>query len=196
MNVIKIGYQNLMQADIIVTTTDHTTSRVIRGGTGGDVSHALIYAGQHTIVEAHTVGVREIPINRAFPSDTLFAIALRHTGLTQEQRQKVIDNARKFLNRPYDYVGAAGAGVNSSNGTKIAVAGCILSAAACIGGAGAITNNARSKNADEAFFCSELVARAFELAGVKLVDAKPSYTHPGMIHRSSVLRYIGHLIGA
>ena len=196
MDVKKIGYGDLLQADIIVTTSTHATSKAIRLGTGGSVSHALIYAGGNRIVEAIPGGVREVHLDKALESDTVLAIALRHFRLTTGQRQQVIDNARKFLNLPYDKIGAAGAGVNSSNGFKIAVAGCIFSPTACAAGGTVIENNARPSNADKAFFCSELVSRAFELAGVKLVNAKPSFTHPSMLLNAPELRYVGHLRGA
>jgi uncharacterized protein YycO len=195
MDITRIGYRDLLQADIIVTASSGTSSKVIRASTGGPVSHAFIYTGENTIVEAVTSGgVREINIKDAFDGAYL-AIALRHMGLNQGQRQRVVDHVRKFKNLPYDKVGAAGAGVNSANGSTIAASGCMISLAACVGGTAAIANNAREKNADKAFFCSELVARAFQLSGAKLVYAKPSFTHPSMIRHSSVLRYVGHLIG-
>jgi uncharacterized protein YycO len=197
MGEVKIRYGNLMQADIIVSTTDHAQSRAIRAAIGGVVSHALIYTGQSSIVESITEGVREIPIAKAITEDTTLAIVLRHNGLSQGQRQEIIGAARKFLGRPYDKIGAAGSGINSTRGALISLAGCgIVGAQVCAGGIAAIRDNARPEKADEAFFCSELVARAFELAGAKLVTTTPSYANPRMIHTSKVLQYVGHLRGA
>jgi hypothetical protein len=196
MSIKRIGYESLVVADIIVTASATSTSKVIRAGTGGAVSHAILYAGKNSIVEAVTSGgVREGHLDKAFDSDTVLAMVYRHGGLTPTQRQRVIDNARKFLNRPYDKIGAAGAGVNSSNGSMIAAGVCKISVVGCVAGGIAIKNNAGAENADKAFFCSELVVRAFELAGVKLVDSKPSFAHPSLLLRSSVLQYVGHLIG-
>jgi uncharacterized protein YycO len=197
MTEVKIGFGNLQPADIIVSTTDHAQSRAIRTAIGGVVSHASIYAGQGTIVEAVGEGVREVTVDVAMPDYTTLAIALRHNGLSQGQRQEIINNARKFLGRPYDKIGAAGSGVNGTRGILISLAGCgIVGAKVCSTGIAAVRDNARPEKADEAFFCSELVARAFDLVGVKLVDSTPSYTNPRMIHTSNMLRYVGHLRGA
>jgi uncharacterized protein YycO len=197
--IIKIEYRDLLQADIIVTASTGAGSKFIRGGTGGAVSHAMVYLGQDMVVEAvPTYGVRENLINNAL-KDVFFAVALRHSRLNPGQRQQVSDNARKYLGRGYDYVGAAGAGATSGPGATIAVSVYIIpglgALAGWIGG-GVVANNAREKNADDKFFCSELVAKAFEDAGARLTDSKPSYTYPNMILRSSALRYVGHLRGA
>jgi hypothetical protein len=62
-------------------------------------------------------------ITEPIPDYTTLAIALRHNGLTQGQRQEIINNARKYLGRPYDKIGAAGSGVNGTRGIMISLAG-------------------------------------------------------------------------
>jgi uncharacterized protein YycO len=196
MSEVKIGLGNLLQADIIVSTTDHAQSKTIRAAIGGVVSHALLYTGQNTFVEAVAIGVREAPIDVAIPGDTTLAIVLRHNGLSQVQRQKIVDNARKFLGRPYDKIGAAYS-IDGKRGIMISITGCGLAGPlACTGGWVAARNNAKPENADNAFFCSELVARAFEMAGARLVDTISSYANPRMVHTSKALQYVGHLRGA
>jgi len=56
-----------------------------------------------------------------------------------------------------------------------------------------VADNARPDNADRAFFCSELVARVFELAGAPLLEGSPSFTTPRHIRVANTLLYIGKL---
>jgi uncharacterized protein YycO len=177
-----------------VEASNGANSIFIRANTGGDVSHALLYAGQNIIVEAVEEGVREVGITEALGEATL-AIALRYPRLSKEQRQQIIDNARSFLHRKYDYVGAGGT-LHGRRGTLIYIGACsIVGILPCMGGRKAIKNNAKPEHADDKFFCSELVTRAYEMAGVKIVDGEPSYTNPRMIHYSKKLQYLGHLVG-
>src|SRR5262245_11660815 len=133
MSGTKIGYGNLLLADIIVEASNGANSRFIRAGTGGDVSHALLYAGQDLIVEAVQEGVHEAGIKDALKDATL-AIALRYPGLSQEKRQQIITNARSFLGREYDYIGA-GASIDGKRGTLIYLGACTITGGlACAGG--------------------------------------------------------------
>jgi hypothetical protein len=54
-------------------------------------------------------------------------------------------------------------------------------------------DNAKPENADNAFFCSELVARCFELAGAPVVEGSPSFTAPRAIRMANTLLYLGKL---
>jgi cell wall-associated NlpC family hydrolase len=191
-----IGYGNLLLADIIVSTTAAASSRMIRIATGGSVSHAFIYAGQNTVIEAvETEGVRVNSILHALEKATL-AIALRYPGLSQEKRQQVIANARSFVGRGYDFVGAGGS-LKGRRGKLMYIGACaIVGALPCAGGRKAIKDNATPEHADEKFFCSELVARAFEKAGAPIVDGASSYANPRMVRYSEKLQYVGHLIDA
>lgn len=194
----KIDLKDLRVADIIVSTTDHPTSRGIRAAIGADISHAMIYIGNGRVIEAIDEGV----VNRDLQLESLraatLAIALRRAGMNESQRQAVVTNASGFERRPYDRVGAAGSGMTSRRVRAGIIAGCIISPVACAAaGAGAreVANNASDANRDNLFFCSELVARAFELAGVPIVDGSPSFANPRAIRVSASLRYVGHLVG-
>jgi hypothetical protein len=87
--------------------------------------------------------------------------------------------------------------------TGLTAAGCVISPFSCgtvnLGRGAtdlAVANNAGDENKDNAFFCSELVGRAFQLAGVPLSDGvEPSFMNPRDVRISSKLIYIGHLIG-
>ena len=190
----RITVASLRVADIIVSTTDAAVSGVIRGGMGADISHAALFTQPNYVIEAIGEGVIEHTYEIAYQHATL-AIALRRRNMTEENKASVVANARQFAGLPYDGVGAAGAGLTTNRGAVIGGAGVLLSPLGSAIGQGAIWNNAREANRDTKFFCSELVARAFELAGVPIVSSAATYTHPRALRVSPELMYVGHLIG-
>jgi hypothetical protein len=72
--------------------------------------------------------------------------------------------------------------------------GCSISLLLCAAGTAEIRDNAKPENADRAFFCSELVARCFELAGAPVVEGSPSFTAPRHIRVATTLLYLGKLV--
>jgi uncharacterized protein YycO len=187
----------LRPADIIVSTTAANVSGAIRTATGSSVSHAMVYIGNQFVVEAISVGVVKRTLTQALRDATL-AIALRRRNLSKEQANSVIKHAEEFVAKklPYDNLGAVGSGVATKRGSllaRLASAACGISLVGCLAGASAIANNARKENADKAFFCSELVARIFELAGAPITGGSPSFTTPRHVRVASNLLYIAHL---
>jgi hypothetical protein len=183
----------LRPADIIVSTTDAAVSSVIRAGTGSSVSHSMIYVGGGVVVEAIESGVTNRPLSVALEFASL-AIALRRRNLTEKQRADVIKYANQFVMRPYDYVGAAGSGTSLARGGLLAAFGCGISLRFCGVGTAGVAYNARPEVADRAFFCSELVARVFELAGAPLLEGLPSFTTPRQIRVANTLMIMGTLV--
>jgi hypothetical protein len=160
----------------------------------------MLYIGGGNVVEAVGDGVRSVGINVALNGATL-AIALRRRNLTEKQRSAVLDYAAKFALKklPYDALGAAGAGVaTGSKGAALTGFGCAIYLPFCAvaGGAatGAVMNNASAENADTAFFCSELVARCFELAGAPIVEGSASFAAPRAIRMATTLLRVGKLV--
>ena len=194
----KIAVSELRTADIIVSTTDQPASKAIRAAIGADISHSMLYTRMGWVIEAIAIGVVQHSLELALQEATL-AIALRRRHMDDSLRQEVVKQALQFEGRPYDKIGAVGAGMVGSKRVRAGLtAGCILSLPACVGSAALaaeVANNARDKNKDKMFFCSELVARAFELATVPIVDGQPTFTHPRDIRVSSKLLYVGHLKG-
>jgi hypothetical protein len=182
----------LRPADIIVSTTNARVSAVIRAGIGSSVSHSMIYVGGSNVVEAIDTGVTRQPIVHPL-QEAVLAIGLRRRNLTDKQRGDVIKYANQFTTRPYDFVGAAGSGASVGRGTFLAGVGCALSLRLCAVGALGVGDNGRPENADSAFFCSELVARCFELAGAPLLEGSPSFTTPRQIRMANTLLYLGKL---
>jgi uncharacterized protein YycO len=187
-----ISVNSLRPADIIVSTTDAGVSAVIRAGIGSSVSHSMIYVGGGFVVEAIEIGVTRRAITSALEHATL-AIALRRRSLTEKQRSDVLANANRFALRPYDEIGAAGSGTNTARGGLLAGFGCSISLMLCGAAAYEVADNAKPKNADKAFFCSELVARCFELAGAPVVEGAASFATPRHIRMANTLLYLGKL---
>jgi hypothetical protein len=154
----------------------------------------MIYVGGGFVVEAIEIGVTKRPIAGAIEHASL-AIALRRRNLTDQQRRAVVEQANQFATRmvPYDVVGAAGSGTNTGRGGLLASLGCGISLLFCAVGTAGVADNARPENADRAFFCSELVARVFEMAGAPVLEGSPSFATPRHIRVANTLLYIGKL---
>ncbi len=202
----KINIDQLRKADIIVSTTDAAVSKAIKLGIGADFSHSMLYIGNGFIIEAIAEGVVQRTWNEA-SSDATLAIALRRRNMTDALRDAVVGHAKSFVNSanpiPYDGIGAAGAGITKKRGGAIYSG--LVGAGLSISPLGttvakylterAIRENATDAKKDTAFFCSELVARSYQLAGMSLSDTvEPSYMNPREVRMSSKLMYVGHLI--
>ena len=192
---------DLRKGDIIVSTTDAGISGVIRAGIGADFSHTMLYKGSSIVIEAIADGVVERSWSEASKDATL-AIALRRRNMDDSLRDKVVKQAESFKGLKYDAVGAAGAGIYKPRGAALSA---VLFGGLSILPIGstanvlthvAIANNASDANKDKAFFCSELVARSYQLIGKPLHDGvQPTFLNPREVRMSSKLIYIGHLIG-
>ena len=189
----KVTITDLRKGDIIVSTTGAGISGVIRTGIGADFSHTMLYKGSSIVIEAIADGVVERSWSEA-SKDAELAIALRRRNMNDALRDEVVKHAESFKGLKYDAVGAAGAGVTKRRGGAIS--------AVLFGGLSLVAmhltfqDNASEENKDKAFFCSELVARSYQLIGKPLHDGvEPSFLNPREVRMSSKLIYIGHLIG-
>src|SRR5437016_420646 len=88
-----VGELALEPADIIVSTTGATVSRVIRAATGSPVSHAILYTGNDSVIEAIGEGVVSRSITASLAHATL-AVAYRRKALTSGAAQAVIRYAQ------------------------------------------------------------------------------------------------------
>ncbi len=189
----KVKIDQLRKGDIIVSTTDAAISGAIRVGSGSDFSHTMLYTGNGYVVEAVADGVVHRPWSEA-SADATLAIDLRRRNMTDGKRDEVVKHALSFKGLDYDAIGALGAGITKRRGSVLwggvtmNVPG--LNVATKI----AVANNARDSNRDDAFFCSELVARAYQLAGKSLSTVAPTYMNPREVRMCANLMYIGHLI--
>ena len=110
-----IAPSELRQADIILSTTRIFTSGAIRTGIGSDFSHAILYLGDNQVIEAVAEGVEEKSLNKALADGSL-AVAIRRRGMDGLSKMLVVETARDFIGRPYDYVRAPRVGLLSQSG--------------------------------------------------------------------------------
>jgi uncharacterized protein YycO len=190
MSARSIDPSELRPADILVTTGRSFISGAIRTATGSDFSHTVLYIGGKRSIEAIAEGVVERDLSSPLGEASL-VVALRRRHMTNSARQVVIQSAKDFTGKPYDYIGAAGAGFSHRRG-KLAF---VLAPRASLALYFAAKVNASEKNRDKAFFCSELAARCYELAGLPITDGDPSFTTPRAVRVSPYLLYVGHLVG-
>jgi hypothetical protein len=194
MAKIQITATDLRPADIIVSTTNAKISQAIRASIGSDVSHAMLVTHNGNVIEAIDPAVIEQARSLALKSATL-AIVLRKRDMNTALVNSVVLNAQSFAGRSYDKIGAAGAGMSNTRGKLISAAISVFSPAASAATQTAIATNATNALRDGSFFCSELVARAYQMAGIPIVSQQPSFTNPRNVRMASSLMYVGHLIG-
>ena len=175
----------LQPADIIVSTTSANVSKVIRGGTGSEISHAALYIGDGEIIEAIGEGVVRRALDVALHDDTL-AVAYRAKTITPEQAKSVIGYAMPWIGKKYDYTGAAGGGAKAN----LALCIIVLGPVGCV-----IARNSGLKSKDR-FYCSQLVLEAYQRAGLPLINSSPDTSNPNNIveaFSNGTLVYVGHL---
>jgi uncharacterized protein YycO len=188
----------LNTGDIIVSTTNANISEVIRKITSSPVSHAMVYVGNGMVIEAVGTGVQLVKLDDATKDATL-AVAFRYPNLSQGQKTDIVDFLMAQLGKKYDFVGLV---IHPSfkvvdelcsgySGGKAAL--CKSWLGKVVAGIEVLANNKIISSKDE-FFCSELVAAAFQSAGLAIFS-KPSNTNPGeipVIASFHVLEYVGH----
>ena len=81
----KLDEASLKVSDIILTTTTAAVSKAIRLATRSDISHAMVYVQDHSVIDATGEGVQARNTQRLFFEDDCFVYALRlRAGLTEE----------------------------------------------------------------------------------------------------------------
>jgi cell wall-associated NlpC family hydrolase len=184
----------LQPADLIVSTTNAIASGVIRGVTRSAVSHASVYSGGGRVIEAISEkGVVERSLTTALASSRL-AVVYRRRGLATGVASKIITIAREAIGKDYDWGGAAGGGVRANKGVCLipllfGTQAAALSVACRALGTGIA-------NQPDKFYCSELVLKAFQDAGVPLTETRVDLSVPQDIvtaYSRGVLTYVGHL---
>ena len=177
---------DLQPADILLSTGEAVVSVFIRGATVSRFSHSALYIGQGQIVEAIGSGVTLQSLREAMSDDTLVSV-YRRLHMAPEQAQQVVRYVRQHVGKLYDWGGAMGGAVTSGSGFVLS-----LFLSPIVTGAGIAADLYNRANPDAAFYCSELVALAFESARLSLGNNAHS-SLPADISRSHVLNYVGDL---
>lgn len=186
---LKMAILALMPGDIIATAGGALASTIIRGATNSPFSHAILYRGNGRVVDA----VPGEGVNRRTLSATLrgasLAAVFRHKTASAEQCEIAVKWAEKQAGKPYDHLGAGRIGLSPDSRT----------APLRYTRAGLVTvlldesKNLREGAHDASFFCSELIAKAFEVASAPLVDRPAHQVSPGHLLLTNKLVYMGNL---
>jgi uncharacterized protein YycO len=165
-----IGYSALQDADIIVSTTRARTSLAIRVGTASVVSHAALYCGSGSIIEAIGQGVVSRSIDDALADDAL-AVTYRSPDMKPGISSAIIKFASAQIGKSYDLRGALSAD---------SLILCLVSGPR-----------------PSAFFCSELVVEAYKRGGLPLTTLPSQCYTPDDLAQIAIQRlvYVGHLKG-
>ena len=157
-------FGNLSPGDVLLSTVPRSSiSAAIRAGTRSPFSHAAIYWGRLSFLEAVDVGVSNFNITRFGVNDITNVRVLR--------LKPTVPNFRALADR-------AAEAAASYIGREYTVWGAILSAI-----------RSGSENAEGRVFCSYFVAQTYLDAGLSIcAGLKPWSVTPGDLHRSDMLQ--------
>jgi len=187
--VNRLNTRDLVAGDIIATRSDTTTSTVVRAATFGRVSHAILFTGGKKgiqyAVDATGEGVTRQVLHRKL-QHVSYAAVFRHKAATPAQCARACQWAelQAQLHKPYDYKSAARMG----KATKYTRVGQLI---IILDDAEAALN---PEGEDASFACSELVFRAWEIAGAPLIDKPAHLLAPTMLFKTRRLAMLGRII--
>jgi uncharacterized protein YycO len=181
--------KDLVAGDIIATKSEEPISALVRVGTFGKVSHAILYTGGklgvQNAVDATGGGVTRDRLHVKI-LNVSYAAVFRHKTATAEQCAKACQWAelQARLHKPYDYLSAARAG----KPTKYTQMGRLIAMADDLEAA------LDPQGEDASFMCAELVFRAWEIAGAPLIDQPAHLLAPNMLFKTRRLAMLGRLV--
>jgi len=157
----KLDETVLELCDIVLTSDSGITSRVVRKHTDSDISHAMLYVQNHSLIDSTGDGVHASNTQRnLFADDSSVYVLRTRAPLTDLQKQSIVTYARTQIGTSYAKLQAAA--VARLNPLKPS------------------TTNSRKQ------FCSRLVAQAYAYAGIDLVET-PDYCSPNDLKSSQLL---------
>ena len=118
------------------------------------------------------------------------AVVFRHRSATAEQKEMAANWAATQSGKPYDKVGAARVGLQPGSRTfllRFTRMGHVVSVTDEL--SGAISEDWH----DRSFFCSELIFRAYEVAGAAIIPGEPHVAGPGALRKVKTVRCVGHI---
>ncbi|WP_395598886.1 YiiX/YebB-like N1pC/P60 family cysteine hydrolase [Pseudomonas sp. A1437] len=158
--MIKVDISKLKKGDIILSTSTKFQSKVIKFFTNSDISHAMICVANGSVMDSTGDGVHARNIEKMFYDDSCAIYAYRlKNGISETEMQAVLAYVRSETGAPYTTAGA----MSSVVLPKV--------------------------KGGELQFCSRLVARAYEKAGIHLT-ANPDTCTPADIQNSLLLELI------
>lgn len=166
---MRINPAKLLPGDIILTNEKRFVSGAIRLFTRGSYSHAMMYLGHCSYIEAIGLGVHTRNLLRfTFANQNNCCILrLKDHSANKSQIQMAIMYARSKHGYAYSVLDALKSGA-------IALTDAVL------------PFNIRSDKQ----FCSRLVAEAYHFAGIELCSISPQYVRPVDLQKSQIIRRI------
>jgi len=195
---------SLEAGDIILTSAPTLRSASIRLMTWAPVSHAAIYVGGGTVVEAVGSGVRARSVGELLEDESL-ALVLRFPGLDREQQRDIGEYALQKTGARFSFVGVT-LHIPYSVTRRVCELPLLPAGVrdACLRSVGVLSYVAATESQ---LFCSQLVMQAYQRAGAPITNADARLISPAdILHMregdvSSVsiarpLRYVGQLQSA
>lgn len=197
----QITAQDLHPGDIVLSSTNGLVSMGIRLVTVAPVSHAALYLGDDTFVEAVGSGVRT-RTTQAFMDDESTIVAFRHPDMHESQVAALTDFSRQQVGKKYNTMGIV-LQAPFTLGRQYCELPLIPSMVrdACIRGLAVIQLGALK---NDRFFCSQFVLEAYRHARLPLTTADPRLISPAdllhmregdvpSVRTEQALQYVGHL---
>lgn len=156
----RIDFSKLRKGDILLTTSSHPQSKAVRAFTKSDISHAMLYVANGSVMDSTGEGVHARNLQRQIYNDDCAIYAYRATApIDPEAMNQIVDYVRSEVGAPYATLDA----IRSPFKPK--------------------------RKGSPAQFCSRLVARAYANAGFPLTE-NPDYTTPADLQCSTHLESI------
>lgn len=160
----RIDFSKLRKGDILLTTSNKPTSKVIRTATGSDISHAMLYVANGSVIDSTGDGVHARNLQRQIYDDDCAIYAYRaKNAIDPVAMETIVAYVRSETGAPY----ATFEAMRSPLKPK--------------------------KKGGASQFCSRLVARAYANAGFPLTD-NPDFMTPADLQRSSKLESIPNVV--
>lgn len=158
--MLKIDKTKLKKGDIILSTSTHLQSKAIKYFTRSDISHAMIYVANSSVMDSTLEGVQARNIDKMFYDDSCAIYAYRlKEEIPQDRMQNIINYVRGENGAPYTLSGALSA---------------------------VILPNVKGNGKQ---YCSRLISRAYAMEGIMFTKNADACT-PAQIQKSSLVHLI------
>ena len=156
-----IPISELEKGDILLTSENSATSKVVRKSTGSDFSHAILYVGFGSYIHSDANGVHSANLQRLL-FDSPENVTVLRVKCAQETVNQACNFARSKIGTTYSVKSAVNAKLKASK-----------------------------KENENRQFCSRLVAQAYEYAGIKLVNTASFCTPQDILESQSIQEVLG-----
>lgn len=158
--IFLLNEHKLRKGDIILLKFDNEKSEFIRRISNSEFSHAMLYVGGYSLIDADGPGVHAHNLQRLLIPKEDDALVLRPTNATADQLWKVEQFVRAKVGTEYSMEEAR-----------------------------KVVRNGEFVPEDNRQFCTRLVAKAYEFAGFQIVE-RPDYCSPKDIETSNELSIV------